>query len=828
VSGCARGRRPWLALAVRIVAVAGLYGLAAIICTYPLVLHLADGLLGAPDALLESWVLGWDVHALSTDPWHLYDANIYYPFPLPLTYADPMLTGALMVAPILLATGNAALADNVLTLASLVLAGLGTYLLVRRLSGSDAGGLVAGGIFAFCAVRQAHLEHVQLLQLGWLPLGLLALHVALERRQVAAFGLFALCTIAQALTSFYLAWMMAVAYGVFLVVEALARRTLRDRATLSRLAGALLLAGLVVVAVAWPYARTQQLYHFQWQLDVLRDLSAGPSDYLSVPVQSLVYGPLLGRFARSQFTNEHILFPGLVTSVLVGLVFGRWRRLNLEMVRYGLIGLVALVLSFGPLLRLDENHALPLPYDVLLRWVPAFGVMRVPARWDFLLMLALAVLAGFGLAWLSATVGRRAGRSAQRVLYATLGLVMLLEVLPWPLPIALVATPAALPPVYAWLRTQDPSAVVAEVPARGPNGFASFGYEYLSTYHWHPLVNGRSGFDPPAAAQVLDTLDAFPDPVAITHLRSLGVRYLIVHRAALGPAERQRLADADANLEHLGLSIAASFDDDDVVYALAPPSSPAGSLQDHLHLELPSLVSRDVTPSVTATLTNPTAEPMVVGAPQAIGADISWGQVIGATSQAPLRDMPLFIDPHQEVWLHFPASLGRTPGGQTTQLTIRLNGAIQLEASRDVRVVDGHTSVDRSGLAGHLEQVRLPPHLRAGSQVTIDVVVRNTGQAVWLPEPIGQAGTHGAVGVGIKGWFGADGQPLPPAPDANAHGHVQWAVSPGQSALVSLPATVPPAPGIYSLVLDMVSETVTWFDEVDGGARTTVPVTIEP
>ena len=91
---------------LRLTLAALFYLVGAAVCTFPLVLHLADALLPAPDPLHESWILAWDIHALTTDPLHLYDANVYFPFPLSLTYSDAMLSGAIMIAPVLLLTGQ--------------------------------------------------------------------------------------------------------------------------------------------------------------------------------------------------------------------------------------------------------------------------------------------------------------------------------------------------------------------------------------------------------------------------------------------------------------------------------------------------------------------------------------------------------------------------------------------------------------------------------------------------------------------------------------------------------------------------------------------------
>src|SRR5579859_853097 len=231
---------------VRLMAVALFYLVGAAVCTFPLVLHLADAFFPTPDPLHESWILAWDIHALTTNPLHLYDANIYFPFPQSLTYSDSMVSGALTVAPVLLLTGNPVLAHNVLTLASFLIAGLGTYFLVLELTESSSGALIGGAIFAFSAARQGHLDHVNLLQFGWLPLALLYLHRSVKRNRKTDLLLFTFFTVCQAIASIYLAFMMAAAYAVFVAVELASRRTAWKISSMAGVAGALLLAAIVV------------------------------------------------------------------------------------------------------------------------------------------------------------------------------------------------------------------------------------------------------------------------------------------------------------------------------------------------------------------------------------------------------------------------------------------------------------------------------------------------------------------------------------------------------------------------------------------------------
>jgi hypothetical protein len=804
----------------RLVLVVGFYTAASIVCTFPLILHLADTLAPAPDTLLHSWILGWDIHALTTDPLHLYDANVYFPFPLSLTYSDAMLSGALMVAPIILLTGNAILAHNVLTIASLLLAGVAMYFLARALTGSDPGALVAGCIFAFCAARQAHLEHVNLLQFGWLPLALLYMHKAVDRGRWSDLLLLALFTVCQALASVYLAWMMAIAYVIFVAVELVFRRSSWTIRGMAGVAGALLLAALIVVPVMWPYLRMQRIYEFNWPIDVIGELSAVPSDYLSVVPRNVVYGDILAQFSPGDFPTEHILFPGFAALALALIAVVR-RSANVEVVRYGLITLVAFVLSFGPAIQLSRTQAIALPYAVLLQFVPGFAVMRVPARFDFLLMLGLAVLAGFGVARLGALLSRRTSALTSRLVLGGVVALALIELLPRPQSFEPVSVGAAVPPVYGWLRTQDPGAVVAEIPTKGPTGFASFEYEYFSTYHWHPLVNGESGFEPPAAKPVANQLDRFPDPSAVANLRSLGVRYLIAHLDKLDAADRQRLDAADLSQLHLG--IAATFGRD-VVYELAPLASSA-SLQDHLQLELPSVVGRAATPYVTATLTNDTPMPVFLGAPEAIGAQIEWNH--DGQMGDPRRDVPAFFEPNSTLRLAFPARLSPTlKAADTAQLTVRLTGSVQLEATQSVRIVDLPTSMESTGLAAALGNIRLPKPVRVGTPIPIAVTVRNTGQATWLGDLPDQTVGKGVVGVSVRNWIGPDGTVWPPSAYSTAH--LDSNVNPGQSAVVTLQTTTPPEPGRYDLVLDTLSESVAWFADVNGGTQTLVPVDVEP
>jgi hypothetical protein len=91
------------------------------------------------------------------------------------------------------------------------------------------------------------------------------------------------------------------------------------------------------------------------------------------------------------------------------------------------------------------------------------------------------------------------------------------------------------PGVYRVL-AQQPRGPVAEFPVwrREPPG-RDAEYEYMSTFHWMPLMNGYSGMYPASYLNAIARLRSFPQRTAIDALRRAGIRYVIVHGSSYTP-----------------------------------------------------------------------------------------------------------------------------------------------------------------------------------------------------------------------------------------------------------------------------------------------------
>ncbi|HET9494983.1 MAG TPA: hypothetical protein VFR15_12200, partial [Chloroflexia bacterium] len=208
-------RRRWLEPA----AVTLYFTALTVVMTWPWTLYIADGINPFGDVVLQMAILRWDAHALTTNPASLFEAPFFYPYAHSIAYSEHHLGQALTALPLLLATGNPALAYNFNLLLSFVLTGAFTYLLVRDLTGSRAGALLAGTAFAFAPFRFMHTGHLHMLSTQWFPLALWAvfrLSRGPERRGLyLTIGAFAL--VMMGLSSVYYTMFMVVVLGLYAV-----------------------------------------------------------------------------------------------------------------------------------------------------------------------------------------------------------------------------------------------------------------------------------------------------------------------------------------------------------------------------------------------------------------------------------------------------------------------------------------------------------------------------------------------------------------------------------------------------------------------------------
>jgi hypothetical protein len=162
------------------------------------------------------------------------------------------------------------------------------------------------------------------------------------------------------------------------------------------------------------------------------------------------------------------------------------------------------------------------------------------------LNLALALLA----ATACAAAHRRFG-GAGRVMTVVLTLALLSEFYVVNFPGG-VPPPYAVPMVYRHIATLSPGAVLS-LPdyARTPLWFQEADYQYFSTAHWHPVVNGDSREWPPEFVALTERMKMFPDAAAASTMRAVGVRYVVLHADRSGATDLLAPAQSSSDFQLL-------------------------------------------------------------------------------------------------------------------------------------------------------------------------------------------------------------------------------------------------------------------------------------
>jgi len=510
-------------------AVLVIFGIWAALMTWPLATDLSHQLASWGDPVFQAWTLAWDIHAWTTHPLNIFNANIFYPYRDTLAYSDYLFGQAIVIAPVLLKTGNIILADNLSLLLSYALSGFATYLLVVDLTGNRLAGIVAGFAYAFAPARMAHFEHLHLTSAEWLPLAVLAARRALLRRSIKWSIVLGLLVVVQGLFGIYYFYFLAILLGIVFVAYLIAHRQRTALIAVAQAGVACLIGAALLLPILLPYQTVHDDLGIERTVEEMNKWRAVPSDYLAVSPRNRLLGDHLG--ARYSRDLERDLFPGgiLIVLAIVGLFN---RRLGWERWMLFAVALVSILLSFG-ITGHFRDHDFPLPYRIFYDYFPGFKAIRVPARLGLLALVGLAGLAGLGVDLLLRQLRRLPLRATLQFVAAS-GVSLLLVFgmaeeyttripLPGRLPVTLAE---AQRPDYAWLQAHP--APMIEFPM-GEGIISSSWPNFWSTFHWNQVVNGYSGIAPPVYYIFRDEMKAFPSANTLRLLQGIGVRNVVYH-----------------------------------------------------------------------------------------------------------------------------------------------------------------------------------------------------------------------------------------------------------------------------------------------------------
>ncbi len=615
--------------------VAALLGFCAlsVAMTWPLPAHLSTHVVGAKwfyDSMVNIQVLGSRVHyalGMSSSLKSVYDDYFCAPTPFSIANNEDHFALALLYAPFYLPSGDPLLAYNLLLLLCISLSGFCMYLLVRELSGSALAGVLSGVGYAFCPYIAFELGRLQLVAAQWVPLFALFLHrSAKSGRLLDLLGL-GLAFALQVGSCLYYAVFLAL-YGTFAGTWLVLRHRPRPRATLLNLSVAAALTALPVAGMLYPYFRARQdfpltrsenlatkyagriedftkVYSYNKLLAPLRDDARGPTEPIAFPgftllllaslalvmpvVGALKRGPRAARVAHLQTlalsavgvllaAGLSLWLSDLVPALAVGLaalVLWRLRKrerlLPPDTLLYLGMAVLGVLLFLGPTPFAVHGEPMTGPYEYLYRHVPGLDGMRYVSRFQILIMLALAVLAGFGAARLLGGAGR-----LRLLWFPVLLAAMLLELRNAPIPLNRLPSRAKLPPVYAWLQAHRGPEPIANIPSY-TLGYYGARNDYLSLFHRRRTIDGKSSWMPPVTYAYIYESRRFPRSTLTNLLQALGAKFLVVHTREYRSAGRA--ARIRSWLDKRPEDYRARFGaDGDYVYEILPPRDSSMSL----------------------------------------------------------------------------------------------------------------------------------------------------------------------------------------------------------------------------------------------------------
>ena len=554
------------------VIVTGLFSLASIVMTYPLLFQLNSGLASQS---LDVWILAWDnwwvQQALSTGQNIFYTHLLFFPQGVSLAAHSFSFTHSIISLLFQPFVGSTA-AYNLGILLIFPVSGLGMYLLARHITGSKMAAWLAGLVYAFAPYHMTQaLGHPHLAYVQWIPFAILFLLKAI-RSQRARNVIFAI--IFFTLTAYSGQHLLVLAFTwvvIFIPLYWLFDRPRWNRAAWLRLG--LIITGTIVLSLPLVWPAASDVLHGQ----AVQELQTGDQDnaqtdalaYLIPSRYHPVFGPALadtyGRLSKNNNWMPYLGYTALILSVIGSIAL---RRRSLPWV---ISGAACIVLALGTQLRFNGivYANVPLPFTLLQNVFP-FSFLRSPDRFNVVVSLPLAILAAYGFAALT-TKRFLTRRSALPISVAVLSALILFEYLNVPYPI--MPLPETSP--FVTQLAQDPASdAVLDLPmGRNPSKL----YLYWQTLHHQPIVEGHVSRTPAIAYQFIEAnalLSALRDPgsielsapqrsAALHQLAANHIRYILVHIAMSNPDQIKKY--------HTLIGFDPIYTDDFVqVYAVAP------------------------------------------------------------------------------------------------------------------------------------------------------------------------------------------------------------------------------------------------------------------
>ena len=522
--------------------------------TYPLILKIRSCIPGTyttDESFAWLSYFWWIKYAFQHHLAEMYYSAIAFPFGIDLSKQILQPFCHFYIKWLSIFTGNVS-SYNIQVLLSFILSGITMFYLAFALTKDKVASLFAGIIYSFCPYHFARAwQHLSLSQIQWMPLYILTLIKLREQPDNKRMFLSIIALSLVISFEFHYTYFMYIATAFFLLYCFISyKKSGKQYWGFLKMSLIVMIVGIIIIfstsagmflkkAISQRKTTQPAVWGIVRPFDDLFAQSARPLSYL---LPSTAH-PVLGKFTEGfvgtsiygESLTEHALYLGWIPLILAFIAFRRWKERR-KPIRSGTVpcgnspcskddfyigffvflAIVAWLFSQPPWWEIGPLK-IYMPSFFMYKILP---MIRAYCRFGILVMLAIAVLAAFGLKFVLERFRAKKTKAAVASLFF---IFVLFEF--WNYPPFKIIEVGRVPQVYYWLKDEPSGIVIAEYPldAGSPNEL----YKFYQATHEKKMINGTTPYS--YANKVAKTIVKLSAQNSAGILKGMGVNYVLVH-----------------------------------------------------------------------------------------------------------------------------------------------------------------------------------------------------------------------------------------------------------------------------------------------------------
>jgi hypothetical protein len=490
-----------------------------------LILNLGKNLLDWLDHPYIVWVIYQNIgHLKSFDFRNLFNSNAFYPYSGTMLFSDLLLPQSIIALPFSFFIKNQILVFNITFFINFILNYISLYIFWKYIFKKKFLAFLGSLFFIFSPYFFGEIGHFQMMCFWPFFLSLYFLlknNDMFKWKNIFYSGLFLSL---QFLASVYLAVFLIVTIFCYVFVNLLC--TKKIKLSIKTIFGIFLVFVLIDGMFIKSYVDVKKQYNVSRSINEYIQYSSHLSDYVfSGGINSILHQSNLikkwNSFDKHGGRSTH--FIGFLFSVLMILgvlsVVKKNKKIivgveiNKESIFYLLLVILGFLFSLGPRLNFNGVYAhIPLPYLIILKYVPFFDSIRALSRWNFILILGILY---FCLKFINNFLNKNLKFNKKILFFVVLILWYFIEY--FPINVNSLSK-NYINDDYSYLINNCKNKVLLEIPYThlfGVKGNIVDGLGYItktelsSITHGCSIVNGYSGYDLPENIESFQKLNNF-------------------------------------------------------------------------------------------------------------------------------------------------------------------------------------------------------------------------------------------------------------------------------------------------------------------------------